>query len=375
MKIYIYMNIVKSIIIKISFFLLAGFLFPFHCRGEEQEEKVYKQEQGFSKELYEDYKERFDSIREESHIAENGFRKIEDQIFIVDMQNLGEVTFIPALDRRFNRLALFLSDEKGNIIYKTEQLETNSRNRGELYQPNKGIAAVSFQDMNGDGLTDIVLITSCMSSVPSYKRETYKVGDVLFQNEKGFYRDWRLSDKINRFSMNKSIEFIVSFVRDGYSTEFLYTATTLKELQENGFQIEKDQCYWRQFEKMGKLQVVPGTMSLARHSVFMLYLINEQGYIVWSFQPMGEYDHLYALKGVTCRDIDGDGLKDIVVLMSLSYLGEEEEPIVQTDYSIYYQRTGGFYEDKEIKESIPCQEEDSMEGIIEKAREYWGWRV
>ncbi len=361
--------------INISFFLLIGLLLPLHCRGEEQREKVYKQEQGFSKELYEDYKRRFDSIKTESHIAENGFRKIEDQIFLVEMQTFGEVTFIPALDRRFNRLALFLSDEDGNIVYKTEQLETNSRNRGELYQPNKGIAAVSFQDMNGDGMIDIVLITSCMNKDPSYKRRTYNVGDVLFQNERGFYRDWRLSDKINRFSMNKSIEFIVSFVRDGYSTEFLYTATTLKELEENGFQIEKDQCYWRQFEKMGKLQVVPGTMSLARHSVFMLYLINEQGYIVWSFQPMGEYDHLYALKGVTCRDIDGDGLKDIIVLMDLSYLGEEEEPVVQADYSIYYQRTGGFYEDKEIKESIPCKEEDSMEGIVEKAREYWGWGV
>ena len=369
------MNIVKKIFIKFSFFLFVGFSFPLHCKGEEQGEKTYKQEQGFSKELYEEYKGRFDRISSESQIVANGFRKIEDQIFLVNMQNLGEVTFIPALDRRFNRLALFLSNEDGDIVYKTEQLETNSRNRGELYQPNNGIAAVSFQDMNGDGLTDIVLITSCMSKDPSYKRETYKVGDVLFQNERGFYRDWRLSDKINRFSMNKSIEFIVSFVKDGYSTECIYTATTLKELKENGFQIEKDQCYWRQFEKMGKLKVVPGTMSLARHSVFMLYLINEQGYIVWSFQPMGEYDHLYALKGVTCRDIDGDGLKDIVVLMSLSYLGEEEEPVVQADYSIYYQRTGGFYEDKEIKESIPCKEDDSMEEIVEKAREYWGWRA
>ncbi len=54
---------------------------------------------------------------------------------------------------------------------------------------------------------------------------------MLFQNEHGFYRDWRLSDKINRFGMNKSIRFIESFLVDGYSTEFLYTASTLDELK------------------------------------------------------------------------------------------------------------------------------------------------
>ena len=34
----------------------------------------------------------------------------------------------------------------------------------------------------------------------------------------------------------------------------------------------------------------PGTYRMAEYTVFMLYLVNEQGYIVWSFQPMGEYE-------------------------------------------------------------------------------------
>ena len=75
------MNIVKKIFIKFSFFLFVGFSFPLHCKGEEQGEKTYKQEQGFSKELYEEYKGRFDRISSESQIVANGFRKIEDQIF------------------------------------------------------------------------------------------------------------------------------------------------------------------------------------------------------------------------------------------------------------------------------------------------------
>lgn len=64
--------------------------------------------------------------------------------------------------------------------------------------------------MDEDGLTDIVLITTCKNENKAFSRDDYKVGEVLFRKEQGFYRDWRISDKINRFSMNKSIRFITS---------------------------------------------------------------------------------------------------------------------------------------------------------------------
>ena len=75
----------------------------------------------------------------------------------------------------------------------------------------------------------------------------YKVGDVLFQSEDGFYRDYRISDKINRFGMNKSAKCIVSFVRDGESAEFLYTGTTKEELLENAFEVV---CKYKSYQDM-----------------------------------------------------------------------------------------------------------------------------
>lgn len=280
---------------------------------------------------------------------------------------------IPAFDRQYSRLALFFVRESEEILYKTDQLETNNRTRGQMKQPNRGIAAISFQDVNGDERMDIVLITSCVNDTGDYAGKPYKVGDVLFQSKEGvgFYRDYRISDKINRFGMNKSVEAITAFVRDGYSTEFMYTATTLEELQNNGLQIIEEQCYSRSFAKLGKILVVPGTYRIADYDIFMIYLVNEQGYIVSSLQPMGDYDNLYALKGINCRDIDGDGLKDIVVLARYSYEGEEGQLIVESDYSIYYQRTGGFSVDTDIKGIYQCSDEDTMEALIEKARAYW----
>ncbi|MGN0168075.1 MAG: VCBS repeat-containing protein [Acetatifactor sp.] len=324
---------------------------------------------------YQDYQDSFEAIEKRADVESNGFIAIADQSFPVVLESFGEeeVTFLPIMDGKYHRLAVLILDGQGNVLFKTNQLETNNKYMGQLSQPTRDIAAVSFQDLDGDGLTDIVLITNCENSTGSYAGKTYKVGDVLFQGDRTFYRDWRISDKINRFSMNKSAEFIISYVRDGNSTEALYTASTLEELLENGFSVAEEQCYYRNFEKQGLLQVVPGSIHIANYDVFMIYLVNEQGYIVWSFQPMGDYDNLYALKGMTCRDMDGDGMKDLVVLARYSYAGPEDELLVDTKCSIYYQRTDGFEEDTEFSQYYQCTETDTVGGLVEIIREYWGW--
>lgn len=347
--------------------LLLWFPFSIYAFGAEDLDALLA--------AYQSCQQRFSHVQERSEIERSGYEIIADQIFPIETRAFGEVSLIPAIDEEYHRLALFFADNKGHIVYKTDELEVNNRYPGEMKQPVRELRAVSFQELNGDGLMDIVLIVTCVNDRGEYAGRPYKIGDVLFQNEEGFYRDYRLSDKINRFSMNKSVESITSFVKGGDSTEFLYTASTRQELIRNGFEIVKEQCYYRQFEKLGKLEVVPGTYTMADFATFMIYLVDEQGYIVWSFQPMGDYDNLYALKGITCRDIDGDGMKDILVLAHYSYGGENNELMVESDYAIYYQRTGGFYEDKEIRKQYPCTGEDTVAGLVEKARAYWGWKA
>lgn len=373
---------VPVLVLVLVFFLLFGeFTHAAEIREVskgKQTEASQEQKNNEMKKLlteYEDYRQRFDKIRSKQDIEENGFRIIEEQIFPMETKCFGSVSLIPAIEKRYHRLALFLAEEDGEIVYKTDGLEMNNRSQGEMKQPVKGLLAVSFQELNRDGRMDIVIIAACQNNTGAYAGKTYKVGEVLFQGENGFYRDYRLSDKINRFGMNKSVECITAFVRDGLSAEFLYTAATKQELLDNGFLVAQEQCYYRQFEKLGRLEVVPGTYNMANFSTFMIYLVNEQGYIVWSFQPMGDYDNLYALKGMTCKDIDGDGMKDILVLAKYSYESGSNEIVIKSDYSVYYQRTGGFYEDTEIKRIYPCGDEDTVAELVEKARAYWGWSV
>ncbi len=358
---------------------------PGAYQDETEEEPEWTKEEEAK---YQAYLYRLWGAKTWQEIEAMGFSVIQEHSFPIEMAGIGQATLIPAMDRESRRLGLFFADEKGQILYRTDQLETNYQNHGKLEQWNEGIAAVSFVDMNEDGLLDIVLVTFCQredspggqaQSQPFEPEEEasqamhYKVGDVLFQGPEGFYRDWRLSENINRFHMNKSIRFIVSFVKENGSTEFLYTATTLEDLIRNGFQIQTDYQSWQEFEKLGRLQIVPGYFKMAEYYIFMVYLIDEEGYIVWSFAPMGEYENLYGISGIRCCDIDGDGLKDLAILGRYSYEGSGGDMVVEKAFSIYYQGTEGFSEDQEIGSWLSCREDSDMEELLNQAWAYWGW--
>lgn len=359
---------------------------------------------------YQEYEKRFASIETIDDIIAQGYDVVEKHVFdvpldaymmsedegeiptevvrpqslyeisgddVVALQQVPTVRFYTAIERNCKRGAVFLADKEGNIIYKTNQLECNYTVLGELEQPIFDMVSVAFQDLNDDGLTDIILIAGCVNDTGAYAGKVYKIGEVLFQNEGevSFYRDWRINDKINRFDMNKSAKSIRTFVRDGRSTEFLYTATTEDELIKNGFAVIKEQSYWRSYEKFGRIKVLPGVFSMADYDIFMIYMIDEQGNIVWSFQPMGDFDNLYSLRGISAKDLDGDGMKDLLVVARYSREGDNGAVIVEGGYSVYYQRTGSFDTDVEYVESHPYKAELTVEELVSEIRAYWGWQA
>lgn len=361
---------------------------------------------------YHAYEDRFSEIETAKDISDKGYAVVEKHVFDVPLvtmmpdpdsedlvpaevvrpesayevaaedavavQAVPTVRFYCAIEKDCHRAAVFLADADGRIIYKTNQLECNYTISGKLEQPIYDMVSVAFQDLNGDGLMDIILIAGCVNDTGTFAGKNYKVGEVLFQSGPeedavSFYRDWRINAKLNRFDMNKSAKCIRTFVRDGRSTEFLYTATTEDELLANGFVATKEQSYWRNYEKLGNLKVLPGIFRIADYNIFMIYMINEQGDIVWSFQPMGDYDNLYSLRSVRVTDLDGDGMKDLLVVARYSREGENGEMVVEGQYSVYYQRTGGFDTDVDFVESHPYQADSTVEEVVRKIQAYWGW--
>ena len=117
---------------------------------------------------YEDYQQRLLRIESSARIEEEGFEVVGEQIFPIELKGLGEVSMIPALDKRYHRLALFFADGEGKVVYRTDQLEANNRNKGKMRQPIRELKAVSFQDLDRDGLMDIILITTCVNDSGDY---------------------------------------------------------------------------------------------------------------------------------------------------------------------------------------------------------------
>ena len=128
---------------------------------------------------YSEYRQRLNAVGQTGDIEREGFEAVDSQVFPMTMKGEGEVSFIPAFDRESNRLVLFFARADGTMAYKTDQLETNNRIRGQLRQPDSRVAAVSFQDMDGDGWQDIVLITACANEGAGKQGKPYKVGDEI----------------------------------------------------------------------------------------------------------------------------------------------------------------------------------------------------
>ena len=146
-------------------------------------------------EEYVRYQSRLQNIEKITDLEENGFRLLEDQVFAMPLQKVpedtpeeavDEVWFYAALDKRYHRLAVFIADDNGQILYKTDQLEANYCYPGELRQPIEKLASVSFQDVDNDSDTDIILIAQCHNDRGDYQENSYKVGDVLFQEDGSF---------------------------------------------------------------------------------------------------------------------------------------------------------------------------------------------
>ena len=318
------------------------------------------------------YQKRFESINTMTEAKEAGYEQVGFITgYFADAGIKDECTVYAAINRHYGRVALFFTNADEKVLHKTENLECNNFFIG-LHQPNADIAAISARDINGDGLDEILIISLCLN-----EGARFKIGDIIFQNASAFYRDWRISDKINRFDMNKDIEMMTSFVRDGHSAEFLYSAATLEELINGGFQPLADQSFETDFEKFGAVEVVPGFYSMGWQHIFIMYLVNGDGQVVWNFQCMRGYDNFSRMTGISFKDVDGDGWADLSVLIEYMSPDDDNRSYATNDFSIYYQRDGYFFEDKDFHKAF-CKDmtgEEAMSDIVRAAQEFWGWQA
>lgn len=130
-----------------------------------------------------------------------GFEPIEEQSFMVDLDSWGNVKFASGKLTAGNHIptVFYLTDEVGNILY---QFNT-------IFPYSVDVEAVSFKDLNKDGLKDIIIIVS-----DQYEGSSgLPIANVCFQQEDGtFMTDYQLCQEINDSGNNKDIKTVTNYV-------------------------------------------------------------------------------------------------------------------------------------------------------------------
>ncbi|MEQ8154783.1 MAG: hypothetical protein ABRQ25_07875 [Clostridiaceae bacterium] len=140
-------------------------------------------------------------------LKSGGFSIIENQCFSVSIENFGSVKFISGSKREdVNTKAVFyLIDNKNTVLYKFPEFYGNSAGMF------KTIEAVSFKDVNSDGLKDIIIITSVNKGGDT---EDTIVSSIYFQKGMSFINNISFDDKLNKSSSNSSISSILKYAED-----------------------------------------------------------------------------------------------------------------------------------------------------------------
>lgn len=136
-----------------------------------------------------------------------GFETIEDQSFWVEFKNWGNIRFVSIFYRDVRRKFKFcLVDENGLILYLSPDFID-----GWWFNE---IRAISFKDVNKDGLKDIIIIADYLTGVGSTGAIPFPICGVYFQHENEFINITALDEQINNAKKNESISMVLHFLED-----------------------------------------------------------------------------------------------------------------------------------------------------------------
>lgn len=127
-----------------------------------------------------------------------GFSLIKDQSFMVNLNSWGNVRFVSGKLTAGNHIPVvfYLTDKEGDILF----------NFDSSLPYNVDVKAVSFADLNKDGLKDIIIIVDSNDGVAPVATVYLQKTDGLFTN------DPNLDKKINNSGNNKSVKDVKDYL-------------------------------------------------------------------------------------------------------------------------------------------------------------------
>lgn len=133
-----------------------------------------------------------------------GFIPFEGQSFMVDLNSWGNVKFVSGKLTAGNHIpaVFYLTNENGDILYSFEDTP---------FPYSVDVKAVSFTDVNKDGLKDVIIIVTDAYEGSSSFGEP--IAALWLQNADGtFTCDFKLYQEINESGNNKDIKTVTGYL-------------------------------------------------------------------------------------------------------------------------------------------------------------------
>ncbi|WP_010250291.1 hypothetical protein [Acetivibrio cellulolyticus] len=141
-------------------------------------------------------------------MQENGFEVIEEQSFEVELNNFGNVRFVSGCKNNeydIPKIYFYLVDKQGYVRYTFPEFYGNEWTFSEL-------KAVAFEDINKDGLKDVIVISEYIFGHGANADEPFKVAGVYLQKGSEFVSMDSLNNEINGTKNNNSIKEVTEFL-------------------------------------------------------------------------------------------------------------------------------------------------------------------
>lgn len=135
-----------------------------------------------------------------TNLKDGGLQVINDQSFDVNLENYGKVKFISGLKREDGTevVLFYLIGDNNQVLYKLPNFYGNGKSRF------VDVKAVSFVDVDNNGLKDIVIMA---------EYDDRNVSSIYFQKGKEFANNITLDDKINA-ETPKTIDDIIKYAKE-----------------------------------------------------------------------------------------------------------------------------------------------------------------
>ena len=143
-----------------------------------------------------------------SDFKESGFEVIEDQSFEIELNNFGRVRFVSGCKNNeydIPKIYFYLVDMKGYIKYTFPEFYGNEWAFSEL-------KAIAFEDVNKDGLKDVIVISEYILGHGENAAVPFKVAGVYLQKDSEFVSVDSLNNEINASKNNNTIKEVTEFL-------------------------------------------------------------------------------------------------------------------------------------------------------------------